>query len=648
MAYLRVAAVSLNQTPLDWAGNRDRIIHFLEKCKKNRVQLACFPELCITGYGCEDAFLSPITADKAQESLASILPHTEGIACVLCLPHYHYGAIYNCAVMIQNGRIRGVNAKKHLAREGVHYEPRWFRPWASGKMDETVICGQPTPIGDVFYRFGTVGVGVEICEEAWGPASTTADQADKLEIVLNPSASHFARGKYQLRKQLVADSARGLRVYYVYSNLVGLEAGRIIYDGGNLIALAGKVVANGKRFGFQDGYLTETEADLSLIRVEKIKTRAVKLAASKRAINFIECDNLKTTEAPSTDRIAEKEDATNNLNQPEEFLQAEAVALFDYMRKTNSQGYVISLSGGCDSSAVCVLVAHMIAAAIEELGKSEFSQKIQRPEFADLKKKQIIASLLTCIYQKTNQNSKATEQAAKKVANECHATFLSTDVQQLVDTYVKAAEELLGHKLTWQQDDLTLQNVQARVRAPMAWLIANLKKAVLLTTSNRSEAAVGYATMDGDTAGGLAPIGGIDKAFLISWIKWAADQTSYGLGPIKALKDVSALPPTAELRPRDSLQTDESDLMPYHVLDQIERFFVRDKMSPSQICVRLEARFPELGKETIDLYVQRFMDLWTRNQWKRERLAPAFHVDEESVDPKSWCRYPIISGPMNH
>src|SRR5690606_28750287 len=145
------------------------------------------------------------------------------------------------------------------------------------------------------------------------------------------------------------------------------------------------------------------------------------------------------------------------------------------------------------------------------------------------------------------------------------------DVDALVQGYVALAEAALGRRRTWEQDDVALQNVQARVRSPSVWVLANVKGALLLSASNRSEAAVGYATMDGDTSGGLAPLAGIDKAFLLRWLGWLQEHGPAGLGPIPALAAITRLEPTAELRPPASGQTDEADLMPYEVLDVIER-----------------------------------------------------------------------------
>ncbi|GIV38846.1 MAG: hypothetical protein KatS3mg033_0646 [Thermonema sp.] len=175
-------------------------------------------------------------------------------------------------------------------------------------------------------------------------------------------------------------------------------------------------------------------------------------------------------------------------------------------------------------------------------------------------------------------------------------------------------------------------------------MLANLKNALLLATSNRSEAAVGYATMDGDTAGGLSPIAGIDKAYLRRWLRWMETEGLGGRYRIPALRYVNEQQPTAELRPPGSKQTDEADLMPYEVLDDIEEAAIRDKRAPADCYLLLREKYPQYDAGTIKAWVKKFFRLWCRNQWKRERYAPSFHLDDANLDPKTWCRFPILSG----
>jgi NAD+ synthase (glutamine-hydrolysing) len=224
------------------------------------------------------------------------------------------------------------------------------------------------------------------------------------------------------------------------------------------------------------------------------------------------------------------------------------------------------------------------------------------------------------------------------------ALHYELEVDDIRKSYTAKIEQVLGRDLTWAKDDITLQNIQARVRGPAAWMLANVKNALLLATSNRSEAAVGYATMDGDTCGGISPIAGIDKAFLRKWLRWLETHGPAGVGPIPELRVVNELAPTAELRPPAACQTDEADLMPYELLEAIEDQAIGEKRSPAEVLVIVSAQFPSYSREQLIVWVRRFFQLWSRNQWKRERYAPSFHVDDKNLDPKTWCRFPILSG----
>ncbi len=349
---------------------------------------------------------------------------------------------------------------------------------------------------------------------------------------------------------------------------------------------------------------------------------------------------------PRTELSAQAAWETGPWIKQEEFTRAIALALFDYERKSRSRGFVVSLSGGADSAAVSALVAMSVRLGVQELGRQRYLQKLSYwPEMqtaAD--ERAIVGQVLTCVYQSTRNSGDVTRNAARAVATSLGAVFLELDVDPLVQGYIGLIEKALDRPLSWHSDDLALQNIQARARAPSVWLLANLRGALLLATSNRSEAAVGYATMDGDTAGGLSPIAGIDKAFIRQWLRWMQDHGPAGLGPWPEVAAVTAQAPTAELRPQAAHQTDEVDLMPYELLDAIERAAIRDKRSPLEVYKLVRLQFAQYEPRQMAAWVERFFRLWSRNQWKRERYAPSFHVDDENLDPKTWCRWPILSG----
>lgn len=641
---VRLAAAALNQTPLAWEHNRANIVASLDEARSRQVGVVCLPELCISGYGCEDAFFSHGVQQTSLEMLREILPATKGLAVALGLPLVVDGQIYNACAFACDGRLNGFVLKQWLAGDGIHYEPRWFKPWSSGKVSKIDFFGEHIAAGDLIFDCGGTKIGMEICRDAW-MAERTGKQlcARGADIILNPSGSHFAFAKQEIRRRIVRDGSRDFHVSYAYTNLLGNEAGTVVYDGGTLITSRGEFVAIGPRLSFADHVVTHADVDVAATRADREKT-GLKFAENRELV--IHCEYslpVPIQECKSPDR---SEWDVSPPPKEEEFPRTVALALFDYLRKSRAGGFVISLSGGADSATVAVMVWLMVKLGVAELGHEEFCRKLAL--FPRIKSamtpEAMVGELLECVYQTTRNSGKVTRHAAEAVAGAVGAKFLEWNIDALVDGYVETVSKAVGRPLTWETDDTALQNIQARTRAPAAWLLANLRGALLLTTSNRSEAAVGYATMDGDTAGGLAPIGGIDKAYLLDWLKWMETTGPQGVGPLPALSVITVQAPTAELRPQAEGQTDEGDLMPYRVLDVIERAAIRDKLMPIEVFNIIREKFTEFSTVQLGAWVEKFFVLWCRNQWKRERYAPSFHLDDENLDPKSWCRFPIISG----
>src|SRR3954471_11903428 len=283
MRLIKLAAAALNTTPLDWDGNSARIRAAIDEARRQGVSLLCLPELCVTGYGCEDAFHSPGVVAMAWRVLGEILPATAGLAVSVGLPVLYQNGLFNCAALLVDGRLVGLVAKQHLAGDGIHYEPRCFKPWPAGITQQIVIDGQTLPMGDLYFDLGGVKVGFEVCEDAWGAARPGAGLArEGVDIILNPSASHFAFGKLEVRKRLVLESSRAFAVTYVYSNLVGNEAGRAIYDGGAMVASCGKLMALGERFSYDDHLLTPAVVDIDASRMAQARTGSFSPAVGGR------------------------------------------------------------------------------------------------------------------------------------------------------------------------------------------------------------------------------------------------------------------------------------------------------------------------------------------------------------------------------
>lgn len=593
-AKLNIAGATLNQTPIDWDNNVNNIIAAINEARENNIDLLCLPELNLTGYGCDDLFLTEWLPNKALQILQTeILPYTENIIVNIGLPIKYKGQLYNCCCLIQDQEILGFTAKQFLANDGVHYEHRWFKPWKPGKIGYLELDGNRYPFGDYIYKINDHKIAFEICEDAWRPNRPGILHAQNdVDYILNPSASPFELEKTKIRQDLVLKSSKDFDCTYIYCNLLGNESGRLIFDGEILIAEKGTWIASNPLLSFKNYNLAiPTENNIIL---------------------------------PVADRN-------------EEFTKAVCLGLYDYLRKSSSKSFVLSLSGGADSSTCAVLVSEMIKRGIDELGVEIFKSK------AGLfwSNEELFSKILICAYQGTENSSSDTFTSSKELCNNVGATFYHWDIDHEVGSYIGKIEKSIGKKLDWKTNDIALQNIQARTRSPIIWLLTNISNALLITTSNRSEGDVGYATMDGDTSGSISPIAGIDKPFIRNWLKWAEKALGY-----ESLKYVNNLTPSAELRPTEMTQSDEVDLMPYDILLQIETLAIRDRLSPIDTFNHL-INDAELDKEVLKNYITKFFKLWSRNQWKRERTAPSFHLDKFNVDPKSWMRFPILSGSYN-
>ena len=604
MSQVRIAGACLNQTPIDWSNNLSNIKKAIAEAKENHVQILCLPELSITSYGCQDLFLNNWLLEEALEKLFELLPLCSGITLAVGLPVSHKGHTYNTTCVIRDTKILGFYAKQILANDGIHYETRWFTPWPSGEVDQFQTKQGSYPLGDLTFDIEGIKVGFEICEDAWNKDRPACRLYEKgVQLILNPSASHFSFQKYKTRQELVISSSKKFDCHYLYVNQLGNESGRVIYDGDIILAGHGQLLLSNERFSYQPYNLRFYDIDLSM------------------------ADYRSTIK---------KEDIPTN----QEFAHAASLGLFDYLRKSGTKGYSLSLSGGADSSSIAILVALFVKMGLDQLGLETFCDALRLKSIDSNKpvQDQLVRQLLITAYQGTQNSSEETLNSAKNLAKSIGATFYSWNIDQIVKNNHDIVEQALGRKLEWEKDDIAMQNIQARSRSPLIWMIANITETILLTTSNRSEGAVGYTTMDGDTSGSLAPIAGVDKPFLLQWLKYAAETLGY-----KGLSYVNKLTPTAELRPLSNTQTDEDDLMPYDILLAIEKLAIFKRKSPVEVFLALKKHL-DISENKLKTHITKFYNLWSINQWKRERLAPSFHLDDFNVDPKTWCRFPILSG----
>jgi NAD+ synthetase len=651
---IKVAAASLNQTPLDWSRNIGNINSAISMAYKENVGLLVLPELAITGYGCEDAFLMEGVSNDSLNALSEIfIP--QGMLVAIGLPLVVNNRLYNAVALCKGGdkdqehtQIMGFVLKQNLAMNGIHYEARWFSAWEPGIVTTIEIGNSmsPIPVGDLVFEVNGIRIGFEICEDAWVASRPGRSLFDRgVDIIVNPSASHFAIGKQQVREQFVQEGSRAFGAAYIYCNMNGCESGRVVFDGGNLIASGGKIVAKGARLNFGMVDLVSAVIDLQENRTVQMcssqRQNALKIHENiiKLSTNiYSEINNQAATRFSQSSVASTQQWQFGQELENEETSRAIALGLRDWNEKTCTNGYVLSLSGGADSGLVASLLYMMV----------HYEQAEQKSPVPDNHIKTRMNELLDCVYQGSKNSGSVTLNAAKVLMQEIGGNFYDWKIDDLIDGYVERVNGTGGNKLNWHDNDIALQNIQARVRSPGVWLLANRDNKLLLTTGNLSESSVGYMTMDGDTSGVLAPISGVSKVRVLRLLKWLCNKgsevTADNYVSISNLSAINNQQPTAELRP--DAQTDEDDLMPFPVLDSIRRQALLQRRRPKGILINLLDEFKQFEQEDLVIWIKRFYSLFSRNQWKRERMAVGFHIESESLDPKTFSRFPVLNSGL--
>ena len=601
-----LSAGQINTVPMDLDGNKAKIIKAVEHAVDNGCGVVLFPELALSGAGCAHLFRVPAFVRKCHAALVSLVKEMPaGVVVGLGLPILaDNGLIYNAYAVIRRGEILGLTVKYLYKHDNPLDES--YRYFASTTDDVSCTIG-----GKTFYvasrSINCRGFTLGVAYDDWPVGFTDCD------VVVIPNAVPFELGSLEANLKQALDLSREVGAIVVKTNLLGCESGTLIYDGQGIIVKDGKLVAKNSPFSFKRENIVCTGCGI----------------------------------APDEDE--------NDL-----IVKAISLGLFDWMVKTRSKGFALSLSGGADSALCATAVAVGQALALEHLGEKKYV-KLLRSLNLDVKdvegdheayiKTEVMPKVLTTVYQASKSSGKVTRNAAQKLAACLGSIHHELEIAKAVDVYTKLFDKAnLVAALSWDKDDLTLQNIQARSRLPSIWMFANRENKLLLSTGNLSEAVVGYCTMDGDTAGGVDPVGGIGKSRILRINRQIADK-GVALGPdsyvfnIKDMSFVADQEPTAELRPGGE-QKDEKDLMPYVLLDEIRRLFNSELLGPDEIYIKVRAdeRFKDLDDAALKNDVTRYFRLNARSQWKRKRFAASFHIEKDSCDVWS---LPILNDSFN-
>ncbi len=618
-----VAAISVKVGDFTWNAGRLRVV--MEAAKDQGVHLLVTPELGISGYSLEDRVFWPDIAAHSWTALQSLAKASEGISVFVGLPVRLDSMMYNAAAFLSHGMVRGLVLKRHLPTYSIFYEGRNWTAWTGGITEVNGV-----PAGDLVFKTPYGMVTAEICEDLWSASSPAYERAlAGAEIVCNPSASPFTPRKNEERKRLVLGAASHLKAVYAYANLLGCDSSRLVFDGGGLIATPEELVCEGRLLSKKSWTLSTAVVDLDDIARLRAENTTWRLDASSKngagrttVINAADYAFQQASIAeyaaqlPKNFYVGALKDRKHDRNPYlDELFDGLVLGLRDYFEKVGAfKRILVALSGGRDS-ALCLLMAVEAAKALNEC--------------TDPKR---YAEHVSAVYLPNQSlSSSGTQEAARSLAQELGVPFQVVSIHEEAEVALAKAAEMAGGKKNVAA--MAKQNLQARVRGAMMLNWANSVGGLLLVTSNLSEAAVGYTTTGGDNEGGYSPIANIPKTLVSRLLEYLAQRDG-----ITSLHSVLAIPPSAELAPN---QLDETDLMPYVILDDLMYLYARRRLSLADCWRVLCPRHPDHAPEQLREWTANFGARFCANQWKRDQHPVAMKVMDLDLDPKTGFRFPV-------
>lgn len=605
--------------------NMEKIKELSRKANDLGVHVLVFPELCLTGYTCQDLFgmsdLLQASLNSLRELLCSARSYPNVLTLVGC-PINVNDSLYNCAVAIQGNRILGVVPKQFIPNSNEFYEKRWFSPYTESCPKTINILGMEVPFGNIIFSSSLgYNLGVEICEDLWSvipPSSYLA--LGGANIIANLSASNELVGKNNYRKELIkTQSARTISAYLYVSAGFSESTSDLVFGGSGYIYENGKELATLERFQMED-QLKIVDVDIEYLTNERLNNKTFNdskknLAYSFTAVNFsqseISKDFLrKVNPHPFIPNIMDE--AGGKVCK--EILSIQSTALARRLISINNTKVTIGISGGLDST-LALLVCYEAFVKIGLDCKGIIG--ITMPGFGT-----------------TNR----TYQNAIQLCNKLGITLKEISIKDACIQHFKDIEH------DPEIHDVTYENVQARERTQILMDLANKHHGILVGTGDLSELVLGWCTYNGDHMSMYGVNASVPKTLVKYLIEWYARFGGADDELNNILFDIIDTPISPELLPSDGkeiVQKTESEIGPYEVLDFFVYYFLRTKFAGKKILFLAEHAFKgKYSKEQLLEYYNNFVRRCFNNQFKRNCIPDGPKVGSVSVSPRGDLRMP--------
>lgn len=664
MRLIKVATCNLNQWAMDFDYNLKNIKESIVRAKEAEAVIRLGPELEITGYGCEDHFLELDTITHAWECLKELLlgNWTDRILCSFGMPVIKGSERYNCQVLCLNQKILMIRPKMWLANDGNYRELRWFTAWKQKEYLEDfqlpteiseALSQKSVPFGYGYIQFLDTAVAAEVCEELFSPIPPHAELAlNGVEVFMNASGSHHQLRKLDIRLRAFIGATHTRGGVYMYSNHQGCDGGRLYYDGCASVVVNGDLVAQGSQFSLKDVELVVAQIELDAVAslrgsISSFQEQAsCKNKISSVSVPYKLCQSFKL-------QVSLSSPLKIRYHSPEEEIAfGPACWLWDYLRRSGASGFLLPLSGGADSSSVAAIVGCMCQLVVKEIANGDEQVKTDAIRIGNYKdgkfptdSKEFAKRLFYTVFMGSENSSEATKTRAKVLADEIGSWHLDVSIDGVVSSLLSLFQTLTGKRPRYKVDggsnieNLGLQNIQARIRMVLAFMLASLLPWVhnkpgfylVLGSSNVDEALRGYLTKYDCSSADINPIGSISKTDLRTFLKWAAIHLGY-----PSLAEVEAAPPTAELEPirSDYSQLDEVDMgMTYEELSVYGRLRKIFRCGPvsmfKNLCYKWGAK---LTPAEVAEKVKYFFKYYSINRHKMTVLTPSYHAESYSPE----------------